>query len=62
MDDLGFIGCYSDVRYVIQVECAGKQSCNVDVVGIEADSKCSLVFKDHLSVDYLCIKGRYLYF
>ena len=58
MDDPGFIGCYSDVRDVIQVECAGKQSCKIHVVGIEADTKCLNFLKNHLIVDYSCVKGK----
>ena len=53
----GYTNCYTDVRHIIEPQCAGKQSCKVQVVGIEADSKCSNVFKDHLDVDHTCLKG-----
>ena len=53
----GYINCYTGVRHIIEPQCAGKQSCKLHVVGIEADSKCSNVFKDHLDVDHTCLKG-----
>ena len=58
MDDPGFIGCYSDVRDVIQVECAGKQSCKIHVVGIKADTECLNFLKNHLNVNYSCERGE----
>ena len=58
MDDEGFVGCYSDVRHIIEPQCAGQQRCEVYVSRIEADSGCSKVFKDNLNIDYFCIKGE----
>ena len=62
MDDEGFVGCYSDVRHIIEPQCAGQQSCEVPVARIEADSGCSKAFKDYLDLEYSCKKGELVEF
>ena len=57
MDDEGFVGCYSDVRHIIEPQCAGQQRCEMTVARIEADSGCSKAFKDYLDIEYFCKKG-----
>ena len=61
MDDAGFVGCYIDVRHIIGPQCAGKQRCQVTVARIKADSKCLSFLKNHLDVDYFCLKGTSFY-
>ena len=56
----GFIGCYSDVRHILEAQCAGKQSCEIDVAKIDADSTCFSFLKNHLNVKYVCKKGEFL--
>ena len=56
----GFIGCYSDVRHILEAQCAGKQSCEIDVAKIDADSTCFSFLKNHLNVNYVCKKGNFL--
>ena len=54
----GYMNCSTDVRHIIEPQCAGQQRCEVYVSRIEADSGCSKVFKDNLNIDYFCIKGE----
>ena len=57
MKTTGYINCSTDVRHIIEPQCAGQQRCEVPVVRIEADSGCSKAFKDHLDIEYSCKKG-----
>ena len=58
----GYINCYTDVKHIIEPQCAGKTSCRIAVARIKADSKCSNVFKNHFDVDYSCMKGENIIF
>ena len=53
----GYINCSTDVRHIIEPQCAGLQRCDVTVARIEADSGCSKAFKDYLDIEYSCKKG-----
>ena len=53
----GYINCSTDVRHIIETQCAGQQRCELTVARIEADSGCSKAFKDHLDIEYSCKKG-----
>ena len=53
----GYINCSTDVRHIIEAQCAGQQRCEVPVAGIEANSGCSKAFKNYLDFGYLCKKG-----
>ena len=53
-----YINCSTDVRHIIEPQCAGQQRCEVPVARIEADSGCSKAFKDHLDVEYSCKNGE----
>ena len=53
----GYINCFTDVRHIIEPQCAGQQRCEVTVARIEADSGCSKAFKDYLDLEYFCKKG-----
>ena len=57
MDDEGFVGCYSDVRHIIEPKCAGQQRCEVDVSKIEAETKCKKIFRFYLDAEYQCLRG-----
>ena len=57
MKTTGYINCFTDVRHIIEPQCAGQQRCEIIVARIEADSGCSKAFKDHLDIDYSCKKG-----
>ena len=57
MDDEGFVGCYSDVRHIIEPQCAGQQRCEVDVSKIEAETKCNKIFRFYLEAEYQCLRG-----
>ena len=53
-----YINCSTDVRHIIEPQCAGQQRCEVTVARIEADSGCSKAFKDHLDIEYSCKNGE----
>ena len=53
----GYMNCSTDVRHIIEPQCAGQQRCEVPVARIEAESGCSKAFKDHLDIEYSCKKG-----
>ena len=56
----GYINCYTDVGHILEPQCAGKQSCEIIVSKINADTKCDEAFKLNLNVDYVCVKGYIL--
>ena len=57
----GYINCYSDVRDMIELQCAGKQSCDITVSKINAKTNCNEDFKFYLEAEFSCIKGIFLY-
>ena len=60
--DPSFIGCYSDVRHIIEPQCAGKHSCDVLVASIEIAANCHRYLKQHLKVFYFCIKDNICFY
>ena len=58
----GYINCSTDLRHIIELQCAGQQRCEVPVARIEADSGCSKSFKDYLDLEYSCKKSYLLLF
>ena len=54
----GFIGCFSDVKHIIEPRCAGRQSCELSVAKIQVETNCSKYLLKYLDVDYLCVKGK----
>ena len=58
----GYINCYSDVRDMIELQCAGKQSCDITVSKINAKTNCNEDFKFYLEAEFTCIRGIFLYF
>ncbi|ESN96076.1 hypothetical protein HELRODRAFT_163106 [Helobdella robusta] len=57
--DKKFIGCYADVRSVVDAHCSGKQSCEVSVVKLEVDSLCHRYLIRYLDVEYVCLREEY---
>ena len=53
----GYINCYTDVRHILEPQCAGKQSCEIIVSKINAKTNCNKAFKLYLEVDHGCMKG-----
>ena len=58
----GYINCSTDVRHIIEPQCAGQQRCEVPVARIEVDSGCSKAFKNYLDLEYSCKKGELIEF
>ena len=58
--DPSFIGCYSDVRHIIEPQCAGKHGCNVLVASIKIATNCHRYLKQYLKVSYACMQGNSL--
>ena len=54
----GYINCCTDVRHILEPQCAGKQSCEIIVSKINAKTNCSKSFRFHLEVEYVCIEGN----
>ena len=54
----GYINCSTDVRHIIEPQCAGQQRCEVSVVKIKSNSSCLSFVLKHLEVSYKCIRGR----
>ena len=53
----GYINCSTDVRHVIEHQCAGQQRCEVDVSKIEVETKCNKIFRFYLDAEYRCLRG-----
>ena len=53
----GYISCSTDVRHIIEPQCAGQQRCEVYVGKIEAETKCNKIFRFYLDAHYQCLKG-----
>ena len=58
----GYINCYSDVRDMIELQCAGKESCDVTVSKINAKTNCNEDFKFYLEAEFSCNRGIALSF
>ena len=58
MDDEGFVGCYSDVRHIIEPQCAGQQHCGIPVASIKSNTSCLAFLLKHLEASHKCIRGR----
>ena len=57
MHDAGFINCFTDVRHLIEPQCAGQHRCEVTVAKIDAETHCNDVFKFYLEAEYECLRG-----
>ena len=58
--EIGRLGCYVDVKDIIEGFCGGRQSCNVGISDsiLLATKPCGAVFDLYISVSYSCLEGR----
>ena len=56
-DDPKVLGCYSDVKAVIDQLCSLRQSCEVRVIELSAEVPCYSYLKYYLEVTWSCIRG-----
>ena len=58
--DLGYLGCYTDVLWIIDRRCSGQRSCDVRIPesALEATKPCLKELKNFLEVNYTCIPGK----
>ena len=54
----GYINCSTDVRHVIEPQCAGRQHCEVIVSSIKGNTSCLNFFLKHLEASHKCIRGE----
>ena len=60
--DSRFLGCFSDVRDLIEPWCAGRQSCKHTVSHIKTKTTCYNYLKQHLDIQHRCLKGKLVTF
>ena len=53
----GYINCSSDVRPIIEPQCAGQQRCEVDVAKIKSKTGCLKFVLKHLEASHKCVNG-----
>ena len=58
LSDPQFIGCYADVREIMEPICSGRNSCDMIVSKIKAATNCHNWFKLHLEISYVCLKSE----
>jgi len=59
--DYGHVGCFSDVRRLMERRCAGRQRCHVQLPDVELDRSphgCPPDLLAYLEVEYHCQTGR----
>ena len=54
----GYINCSTDVRHIIEHQCAGQQRCEVYVAKIASNTSCLTFVLKHLEASHKCIRGR----
>ena len=54
----GYINCSTDVRHVIETQCAGQKHCEFYVAKIKSNTSCLTFALKHLKVSHECIRGR----
>lgn len=55
--DPQFLGCYTDVRNILAIQCSGKRQCDVLVAKIDVQTNCHKFTKLYLEVKHTCLKG-----
>ena len=55
----GFVGCYADVKHIVEPLCAGRQHCNMPVAQINVETTCSKHFRYYLEARFACLKGLF---
>ena len=57
VEDPKFLGCFVDVRHILEPLCAGKNQCDVNVAKIKSETPCHKFYKLYLEVGYSCLQG-----
>ena len=57
---LGYLGCFTDVIDILDVNCSGRQTCQLAVTDPTFQNRkpCSEEIKNYLQVRYSCITGK----
>ena len=55
----GYINCSTDVRHIIEPQCAGQQRCEVIVSSIKGNTSCLNFVLKHLEASHECIRDRF---
>jgi Galactose binding lectin domain len=58
--ELGYLGCWRDVRPIMDRRCSGRRTCEVRVpdAELEATEPCLRELKNYMEASYLCVPGR----
>lgn len=58
-ENFGYLGCWADVLSEMDQQCSGKQSCEVSIIGIKAQTNCSMPksLSKYLEAAYVCKRG-----
>ena len=58
--DFGYLGCYADVKHILDQRCAGKQRCELSMPDdeVKASKSCAKGLVTYLEVSYACIPGK----
>ena len=61
-NDLGYLGCQSNVLAHFDMECSGKETCTIIVhdMYINAQGGCIKGLQSYLEVEYECVKGKHV--
>ena len=57
LGDPQFLGCYTDVRNILDPQCSGKRQCDVPVAKMDVLTSCHKWTKLYLEVKHTCLKG-----
>ena len=59
-NDLGYVGCFTDVLDLADGWCSGRQSCEIAIPNPDLDNlkPCLEDLKSYFEVTYKCIKGK----
>ena len=63
-NDLGYVGCFTDVLDLIDARCSGRSQCEFQIPDPELDKlqPCLEDLKSYLEASYRCVKGNVLLF
>ena len=54
----GYINCFTDVKHVIETQCAGQKHCELYVAKIKSNTSCLNFALKHLEVSHECVRSR----
>lgn len=59
-NDLGYVGCFTDVLDLVDSRCSGKSQCEFQIPDPELDKlqPCLEDLKSYLEASYRCVKGE----